>query len=43
MLLDIVDSADSLQRNASVKAIYLTPVSGEDVLRVVHVILVQVG
>jgi hypothetical protein len=35
--------ADSLSHNGSVKAIYLALVAGEDVLRVDHVILVQVG
>jgi hypothetical protein len=40
MLLGVVGSADSLCRDASVEAIYLAPVAGEDVLHVVHVILV---
>jgi len=44
VLLDVVGSADSLCLNASVEAIYLALVAGsEDVLHVVHVILVQVG
>ena len=35
--------ADSLLRNASVEAIYLALIAGEDVLCVVCTILVQVG
>jgi hypothetical protein len=35
--------ADSLCHDASVKAIYPTLIVGEDVLRVVRAILVQVG
>ena len=43
VLLDVVGSADSLRHDASVKAIYPDPVAGEDVHRVVRMILVQVG
>ena len=43
VLLGFVGGADSLRRDASVEAIYLDPVVGEDVLHVVHVILVQLG
>ena len=43
MLLDVVGGADSLRRDASVKAIYLDPLAGEDLLLVVRTILVQVG
>ena len=43
VLLGVVGGANSLRRDASVKAIYLAPVAGEDVLHVVRVILVQVG
>ena len=43
VLLGVVGGADSLRHDASVKAIYLTLVAGEDVLHVVHAILVQVG
>ena len=42
VLLSVVGGADSLHRDASVKAIYPALVAGEDVL-IVHVILVQVG
>ena len=43
VFLGVVGGADSLCRDASVEAIYLAPVVGEEVLHVVHVILVQVG
>jgi hypothetical protein len=43
VLRSVVGSADSLCHDASVKAIYPTLVAGEDVLRVVQMILVQVG
>jgi hypothetical protein len=43
VLLGVVDGADSLRHDASVEAIYLAPVAGEDVLRVVYTTLVQVG
>ena len=43
MLLSVVGGADSLRRDVSVEAIYLAPVVGEDVLHIVHAILVQVG
>ena len=43
MLLNVVGGTDSLRRDASVEAIYLALVAGEDVLHVVHAILVQVG
>jgi hypothetical protein len=43
VLLGVVGGADSLCRDASVEAIYLALVAGEDVLRLVRVILVQVG
>ena len=43
MLLGVVGGADSLHRDASVEAIYLALVAGEDVLCLVRVILVQVG
>ena len=40
VLLDVVGSADSLCLNASVEAIYLALVAGEDVLCIVRMILV---
>jgi len=43
MLLGVVGGADSLRHDASVEAIYLALIVGEDVLCVVCVILVQVG
>ena len=43
VLLGVVGSADSQRCDASVKAIYPTPVVGEDVLRIVRTTLVQVG
>jgi hypothetical protein len=43
VLLSVVGGANSLRHDASVEAIYPALVAGEDVLRVVHVILVQVG
>ena len=43
VLLGVVGGADSLSHDGSVEAIYPAPVAGEDVLRVVCVILVQVG
>jgi hypothetical protein len=43
VLLGVVGGADSLRRDASVEAIYLALVAGEDVLCLVRVILVQVG
>ena len=43
VLLGVVGGVDSLCHDASVESIYLALVVGEDVLRVVHVILVQVG
>jgi hypothetical protein len=43
VLLGVVGGADSLHHDASVEAIYLALVAGEDVLRVVCAILVQVG
>ena len=43
VLLVVVGGADSLRRDASVKAIYLALVAGEDVLHVVYSILVQLG
>ena len=43
VLLGIVGGADSLRRYASVKAIHLALVAGDDVLRVVRVLLIQVG
>jgi hypothetical protein len=43
VLLGVVGRADLLRHDASVKAIYLAPIAGKDVLRVVCVILVQVG
>jgi hypothetical protein len=43
VLLNVVGGVDSLLCDASVEAIYLAPVADEDVLRVVRVILVQVG
>jgi hypothetical protein len=43
VLLDVVGGADSLCHDASVEAIYSALVAGEDVLRVVRTILVQVG
>ena len=43
MLLGVVGGADSLRHDASVEAIYLALVAGEDVLHVVRTILVQVG
>jgi len=43
VLLSVVDGADSIHRDANVEAIYPAPIVGEHVLRIVHVILVQVG
>ena len=43
MLLGVMGGADSLHRDASVKAIYQAPVAGEDVLCVVRAILIQVN
>jgi len=43
VLLSVVGGVDSLCHDASVEAIYLALVAGEDVLRIVRVILVQVG
>ena len=43
VLLSVVGCADSLRRDASVEAINPALVAGKDVLRVVRVILVQVG
>ena len=43
VLLSVVGRANSLSHDSSVEAIYLASVVGEDVLRVVHKILVQVG
>ena len=43
MLLGVAGGADSLHRDASVKAIYLALVVGEDVPYVVRAILVQIG
>jgi hypothetical protein len=43
VLLGVVGGADSLRHDATVKAIYLALVAGEDVLHIVHAILVQVG
>ena len=40
VLLGVVGSVDSLHRDTSVEAIYPAPVVGEDVLHVVHAILV---
>jgi hypothetical protein len=40
VLLSVVGGANSLHHDASVEAIYPALVVGEDVLRVVHVILV---
>ena len=40
VLLGFMGGADSLRHDASVKAIYLAPVAGEDVLHIVRVILV---
>ena len=40
VLLGVVGGADSLRHDASVKAIYLAPTAGRDVLHVVCVILV---
>ena len=42
VLLDVVGGADSLSHDGSVEAIHLALVAGEDVLCIVHVILVQV-
>jgi hypothetical protein len=38
VLLGVVGSADFLRHDASVEAIYLALVAGEDVLCIVHVI-----
>ena len=43
VLLSVVGCADSLRRDASVEAINPALVAGKDVLRVVRVILIQVG
>ena len=43
VLLGVMGGADSLRHDASVEAIYLALVPGEDVLCVIHAILVQVG
>ena len=43
MLFGVVGSVNSLCRDASVEAIYPALVVGEDVLRIVRAILVQVG
>jgi hypothetical protein len=43
VFLSVMGGADSLCHDASVKAIYPTLIVGEDVLRVVRAILVQVG
>ena len=43
MLLSIVGGADFLRHDASVEAIYLALVAGEDILCIVRMILVQVG
>jgi hypothetical protein len=43
VLLSVVGGVDSLLRDASVEAIYPAPIADKDVLRVVRVILVQVG
>ena len=43
MLLCVMGGGNSLHRNASVEAIYSAPTAGEDVLCIVHAILVQVG
>jgi hypothetical protein len=43
VLLGIMGGADFLHHDASVKAIYLALVAGEDVLRIVRAIPVQVG
>ena len=43
VLLGVVGGADSLRHDASVEAIYPALVVGEDVLRSVRMILVQVG
>ena len=42
MLLSVVGGADSLCHDASVEAISLAQIAGEDVLHVVRAILVQV-
>ena len=43
MLLGAMGGANSLRHDAIVEAIYPAPIAGEDVLRIVCVILVQVG
>ena len=43
VLLDVMGDVYSLRRDASVKAIYLAPIAGKDVLCVVRVILILVG
>jgi hypothetical protein len=43
VLLGVVGGADSLHHDASVEVFYLALVVGEDVLRIVRMILVQVG
>ena len=43
VLLGVVGGVDSLCHDASVEAIYPALVVGEDVLRIVRAILVQVG
>jgi hypothetical protein len=43
VLLGVVGSADSLSHDSSVETIYPALVGGEDVLRIVRAILVQVG
>ena len=43
VLLGVVGGVDSLRHDASVEAIYLASVVGEDVLYIVCTILVQVG
>ena len=40
VLLGVMGGADSLRHDASVKAIYLAPVAGKDVLHIVRAILV---
>ena len=43
VLLGVMGGVDSLRHNASIEAIYPASVAGKDALRVVHVILIQIG
>ena len=43
VLLSVAGSADSLHHDASVEAIYLAPVVGEDVLHVIRATLLKLG